>query len=53
MSQGMPISRPDIINVNRLKVLGGTAKGMKIDSPNVYLRPMMAKVQHYMLLNVL
>lgn len=44
MKQGKPFSRPDMVNVNRLKVLGGSAKGMKIDSPDVYLRPMMAKV---------
>ena len=33
-----------LLNPNRLKIVGGTAKGKKIDSPDVYLRPMMAKV---------
>ena len=47
MKQGKPISRPDIVNVNRLKILGGKAKGMKIDSPDVYLRPVMAKVREH------
>ena len=34
----------ELINPNRLRIMGGTAKGKKIDSPDVYLRPMMAKV---------
>lgn len=32
------------VNPNRLKIVGGTAKGKGIDSPDVYLRPMMSKV---------
>lgn len=35
----------ELINPNRLRIIGGTAKGKKIDSPDVYLRPMMAKVR--------
>ncbi len=31
-------------NPNRLRIIAGTAKGTKIDSPDVYVRPMMAKV---------
>eukprot|EP01035_Chromulina_nebulosa_P017029 gene17029-22535_t len=34
-----------LINPNRLKIIAGSAKGMKIESPDVYLRPMMAKVR--------
>jgi 16S rRNA (guanine(966)-N(2))-methyltransferase RsmD len=44
MKQGSPRER-EIINPNRLRIIAGTAKGKKIDSPNVYLRPMMAKVR--------
>ncbi len=44
MNQGKPIARDDIVNPNRLKIMGGTMRGRKIDSPDVYLRPMMAKV---------
>ncbi len=44
MNQGKPIARDDIINPNRLKIMGGTMRGRKIDSPDVYLLPMMAKV---------
>jgi len=44
MNQGQPRQR-EIANPNRLRILGGTAKGKKIDSPDVYLRPMMAKVR--------
>jgi hypothetical protein len=29
---------------SRLRILGGTARGKKLDSPSVYLRPMMGKV---------
>jgi hypothetical protein len=36
--------RNDLLNPNRLKILAGTRRGMKIDSPDVYLRPMMSKV---------
>lgn len=43
MSQGKPREK-EIINPNKLRILGGVAKGKKIDSPDVYLRPMMAKV---------
>ena len=46
MPQGKPIAKKDIINPNRLRIVGGTARGRKIDSPDVYLRPMMAKVRH-------
>lgn len=35
----------EIINPNRLRILGGAAKGKKIESPEVYLRPMMGKVR--------
>eukprot|EP01038_Epipyxis_sp_PR26KG_P006232 gene6232-8587_t len=35
----------EIINPNRLRIIGGVAKGKKINSPDVYLRPMMAKVR--------
>ena len=44
LPQGKARSK-DIINPSRLKILAGTAKGKKIDSPDVYLRPMMAKVR--------
>eukprot|EP00600_Ochromonadales_sp_CCMP1393_P007307 CAMPEP_0174954954 /NCGR_PEP_ID=MMETSP0004_2-20121128/717_1 /TAXON_ID=420556 /ORGANISM="Ochromonas sp., Strain CCMP1393" /LENGTH=271 /DNA_ID=CAMNT_0016202837 /DNA_START=96 /DNA_END=911 /DNA_ORIENTATION=+ len=37
--------KKEIINPNRLRIVGGTAKGKKIESPDVYLRPMMAKVR--------
>lgn len=37
--------KQDLINPNRLKITGGVARGMKIDSPDVYLRPMMSKVR--------
>jgi 16S rRNA (guanine(966)-N(2))-methyltransferase RsmD len=42
--QGQPRLQ-ELINPNRLKILGGKARGRKIDSPNVYLRPMMSKVR--------
>lgn len=42
-SQGQPRA-VQLLNPNKLKIVGGTAKGKKIDSPDVYLRPMMAKV---------
>jgi len=35
----------DIRNPSRLKIIAGSAKGKKLDSPEVYLRPMMAKVR--------
>jgi hypothetical protein len=34
----------ELPNPNKLKIIGGKAKGLRIDSPDVYLRPMMAKV---------
>lgn len=42
--QGQPRSR-ELNNPNKLRIIGGTARGRKIDSPNVYLRPMMSKVR--------
>ena len=42
--QGVKQER-DVVNPNRLRILGGVAKGKKIDSPDVHLRPMMAKVR--------
>ncbi|KAJ1441154.1 RNA methyltransferase [Ochromonadaceae sp. CCMP2298] len=44
MPQGQE-RRQEIVNPNRLRITGGTARGKKIDSPDVYLRPMMAKVR--------
>ena len=44
MNQGQP-RKQEISNPNRLRIIAGTAKGKKIDSPDVYLRPMMAKVR--------
>lgn len=39
-------SRADSVNnPSNLKILGGTARGRKIQSPEVYLRPMMGKVK--------
>mmetsp|Transcript_15369 Transcript_15369/g.32346 ORF Transcript_15369/g.32346 Transcript_15369/m.32346 type:complete len:395 (-) Transcript_15369:216-1400(-) len=32
-------------NPSNLKILGGTARGRKLESPTVYLRPMMGKVK--------
>ena len=32
-------------NPSNLKILGGTARGRRLDSPEVYLRPMMGKVR--------
>lgn len=32
-------------NPSNLKILGGTARGRRLDSPSVYLRPMMGKVR--------
>lgn len=34
-----------INNAARLKVAGGIAKGRRLESPDVFLRPMMAKVR--------
>jgi 16S rRNA (guanine966-N2)-methyltransferase len=34
-----------INNANRLRVLGGSAKGRRLTSPDVYMRPMMGKVK--------
>lgn len=33
-----------INNAARLKVAGGVAKGRRLESPDVFLRPMMGKV---------
>lgn len=41
--QGKPREQ-ELANPNKLRVISGRAKGMKIESPDVYLRPMMAKV---------
>ena len=35
----------ELINPNKLKIIGGIAKGKRIVSPDVYLRPMMSKVR--------
>eukprot|EP01041_Mallomonas_annulata_P013289 gene13289-28135_t len=35
----------ELINPSRLHIIAGTAKGKKLDSPQVYLRPMMSKVR--------
>ena len=43
-NQGSPRDR-EINNPSRLKIIAGTAKGTKLLSPDVYLRPMMAKVR--------
>lgn len=32
-------------NASRLKIIGGSARGLRLDSPDVYLRPMMGKVR--------
>ena len=41
--QGM--ARPkEMNNANKLSIIAGTAKGKKLNSPQVYLRPMMSKV---------
>lgn len=47
LSQGkmVPKERNELQNPNRLRITGGIRKGKKIDSPDVYLRPMMAKVR--------
>lgn len=34
-----------INNPSNLKILGGIARGRRLDSPDVYLRPMMGKVR--------
>ena len=44
LSQGQPRAR-QIFNPNKLKIIAGVAKGKKLESPSVYLRPMMAKVR--------
>lgn len=44
--QGKPRLK-ELPNPNRLKIIGGKAKGLRIDSPDVYLRPMMAKVSKF------
>jgi len=35
----------ELINPSRLHIIAGTAKGRKLESPQVYLRPMMSKVR--------
>ena len=45
MNQGQARAS-QISNPNRLKIISGTAKGKKLESPSVYLRPMMAKVTY-------
>lgn len=42
--QGKPKPQ-ELNNPNKLRILGGRVKGRKIDSPDVYLRPMMSKVR--------
>jgi len=37
--------RQDLQNPNKLRIIAGTAKGKKLKSPEVYLRPMMSKVR--------
>lgn len=44
MNQGETREK-EISNPNKLRIIGGVAKGKKIESPDVYLRPMMAKVR--------
>lgn len=34
-----------MVNPSRLRVMGGVAKGRRLDSPPVQLRPMMGKVR--------
>ena len=41
--QGKPRDK-ELPNPNMLRVISGRAKGKRINSPDVYLRPMMAKV---------
>ena len=50
MNQGQTRAN-QIANPNRLKIIAGTAKGKKLESPNVYLRPMMAKVWYFFFLH--
>ena len=45
MNQGQTRAT-QIANPNKLKIIAGTAKGKKLESPSVYLRPMMAKVEY-------
>lgn len=45
LKQGSPRSK-DLSNPNRLRIISGSAKGLKIDSPDIYLRPMMSKVRN-------
>jgi 16S rRNA (guanine(966)-N(2))-methyltransferase RsmD len=44
MNQGLAREQ-GINNPNKLRIIAGTAKGKKIESPDMYLRPMMAKVR--------
>jgi len=45
--QGQPIRQSDssLNNPSMLKVMGGMCRGRRLDSPQVYLRPMMGKVK--------
>ena len=45
ISEQGQLKEENIFNPNRLRIIAGTAKGKKIQSPDVYLRPMMAKVR--------
>ena len=38
-------------NPSNLKILGGIARGRRLDSPEVYLRPMMGKVREVRRMN--
>jgi len=44
MNQGLAREQ-GINNPNKLRIIAGKAKGKKIESPDMYLRPMMAKVR--------
>ena len=35
----------DIPNANKLRIIAGSARGKRLESPDVYLRPMMGKVR--------
>ncbi len=38
-------AQPNVNSPNKLRILGGSCKGRKIQTPNVFLRPMMGKVR--------
>jgi 16S rRNA (guanine966-N2)-methyltransferase len=44
--QGKERASKSLKNPNLLRVTGGTARGTRIDCPNVYLRPMMSQVRN-------